>query len=218
MLEKLREEVCALHALLPKYELVTWTSGNISARDPGTGLVVIKPSGVTYDALTPESLVVLDLTGRVVEGALLPSVDTASHLYIYRHEADLNGIVHTHSPYATAFAAVGQSIPIVLTAMADEFGGPVPCSGYAEIGGEEIGRQVIATMGVGPAVLLKQHGVFTFGPTVSAAVKTAAMVESIAKTVFLARQLGELEEIPPEEVARGHRQYREQYGQTRKPR
>ena len=218
MLEKLREEVCALHALLPKYELVTWTSGNISARDPATGLVVIKPSGVTYDALTPESLVVVDLTGRIVEGALLPSVDTASHLYIYRHKADLNGIVHTHSPYATAFAAVGQSIPIVLTAMADEFGGPVPCSGYAEIGGEEIGRQVIATMGVGPAVLLKQHGVFTFGPTVSAAVKTAAMVESIAKTVFIARQLGELEEIPADEVARGHRQYREQYGQTRKPR
>src|SRR5580704_5700109 len=146
MLEKLREEVCALHALLPKYELVTWTSGNISARDPGTGLVVIKPSGVTYDALTPESLVVVDLTGRVVEGTLLPSVDTASHLYVYRHKADLNGIVHTHSPYATAFAAVGQSIPIVLTAMADEFGGPVPCSGYAEIGGEEIGKQVITTM------------------------------------------------------------------------
>ena len=218
MLEKLREEVCALHRLLPKYELVTWTSGNISARDPDSGVVVIKPSGVTYDALTPESMVVVDLDGKVVEGSLLPSVDTASHLYIYRHKAHLNGVVHTHSPYATGFAAAGQSIPVILTAMADEFGGPIPCSGYAEIGGEEIGKQVVATMGVGPAVLLKQHGVFTFGKSVSMAVKAAAMVESIAKTVFIARQLGEVHELPSDEVARGHKQYREQYGQDRQRR
>ena len=184
----------------------------------GTGLVVIKPSGLAYDELTPESLVVVDLEGKIVEGSLLPSVDTASHLYIYRHKKDLYGIVHTHSPYATAFAAVGQSIPVVLTAMADEFGGPVPCSGYAEIGGEEIGKQVIATMGIGPAVLLRQHGVFTFGKSANAAVKAAAMVESIAKTVFIARQLGELPRDPAEEVARGHKVYREQYGQQRRPR
>jgi L-ribulose-5-phosphate 4-epimerase len=217
MLESLRQEIWRLHLELPKNELVSWTTGNLSGRDPGTGLVVIKPSGVRYDNLTPKSLVVVDLQGEIVEGDLAPSVDCASHLHVYRHRRDIHGIAHTHSPYATAFAAAGQSIPAVLTAIADEFGGPIPCSrGYAPVGGEQIGAEILRTLGAGPAVLLKQHGVFTVGSSPEAAVKAAVMTESVAKTVFIARQLGPLEELPATEVERAHQQYVRQYGQRAK--
>jgi L-ribulose-5-phosphate 4-epimerase len=214
MLETLREEVCALHAELPRNGLVTWTSGNVSARDSTTGLVVIKPSGVRYEQLRPENIVVVNLDGETIEGDLLPSVDCASHLYIYRERPDVGGIVHTHSPYATAFAAVGQEIPCVLTAIADEFGGPIPCGEYASIGGEEIGAEVVRAVGASPAVLLKNHGVFALGSTARAAVKAAVMTEDAARTVFLANQLGVPHEIPIDEVARAHRRYVEQYGQV----
>jgi L-ribulose-5-phosphate 4-epimerase len=213
MLEHLKEEVYRLHLELPKNYLVVWTSGNVSARDPGSGLVVIKPSGVRYEALRPEDHVVVNLGGEVVEGTLKPSSDTASHLYIYRHRPDVNGVVHTHSPYATAFAALGRPIPVYLTAMADEFGGPIPCGGFALIGGEEIGQVVVESIGDSPAVLLKNHGVFTIGPTAEAAVKAAVMVEDAARTVWLALQLGQPEEIPPEDVARLHHRYTHVYGQ-----
>jgi L-ribulose-5-phosphate 4-epimerase len=155
MLEALREQLFKLHLELPKNNLVTWTAGNISTRDPESGYVVIKPSGVKYQDLTAEQMVVVDLEGDVIEGNLQPSSDTASHLYIYRHRPDVFGIVHTHSPYATAFAALGRSIPVYLTAQADEFGGPIPCGGFALIGGEEIGQVVIESIGASPAVLLK---------------------------------------------------------------
>jgi L-ribulose-5-phosphate 4-epimerase len=213
MLEHLKEEVCTLHLELPKNYLVAWTSGNVSARDPESGLVVIKPSGVRYEALHPEDHVVVNLEGEVVEGTLKPSSDTASHLYIYRRRPDVNGVVHTHSPYATAFAALGWPIPVYLTAMADEFGGPIPCGGFALIGGEEIGKQVVEHIGDSPAVLLQNHGVFTIGPTAEAAVKAAVMVEDAAHTVWLALQLGQPEEIPPEDVARLHHRYTHVYGQ-----
>lgn len=213
MLEHLKEEVYKLHLELPKNQLVAWTSGNVSARDPESGLVVIKPSGVRYEALRPEDHVVVNLEGEVVEGILKPSSDTASHLYIYRHRPDVNGVVHTHSAYATAFAALGRSIPVYLTAMADEFGGPIPCAGFALIGGEEIGKQVVEHIGISPAVLLKNHGVFTIGPTAEAAVKAAVMVEDAARTVWLALQLGQPDEIAPEDVARLHRRYTHDYGQ-----
>lgn len=213
MLEQLKEQVWRLHLALPKYGLVTWTSGNISARDPASGLVVIKPSGVLYEDLRPNDHVVVDLDGRIVEGRLKPSSDTASHLYIYRHRADVNGIVHTHSPYATAFAALGRSIPVYLTAIADEFGGPIPCAGFALIGGEEIGRQVVEHIGHSPAVLLKNHGVFTVGPTAQAAVKAAVMTEDVARTVWYALQLGMPDEIPAELVAKLHERYTCVYGQ-----
>jgi L-ribulose-5-phosphate 4-epimerase len=213
MLEHLKEKVYKLHLELPKNHLVVWTGGNVSARDPESGLVVIKPSGVRYEALRPEDHVVVNLEGEVVEGALKPSSDTASHLYIYRHRPDVNGVVHTHSPYATAFAALGRPIPVYLTAMADEFGGPIPCAGFALIGGEEIGKQVVEHIGASPAVLLKNHGVFTIGPTAEAAVKAAIMVEDAARTVWLALQLGQPEEIPPEDVARLHHRYTHVYGQ-----
>jgi L-ribulose-5-phosphate 4-epimerase len=213
MLETLREQVWRLHLELPKNHLVTWTSGNVSARDPDTGYVVIKPSGVRYEGLQPENMIVVNLDGERIEGDLKPSSDTASHLYIYRHRPDVNGVVHTHSPYATAFAALGRPIPVYLTAMADEFGGPIPCGRFALIGGEDIGQVVVETIGGSPAVLLKNHGVFTIGPTAEAAVKAAVMVEDAAHTVWLALQLGQPDEIPPQAVAKLHQRYTQKYGQ-----
>ncbi len=213
MLEQLKEQVWKLHLELPKNGLVKWTGGNVSARDQETGLVVIKPSGVLYEDLRPEDHVVLDLEGKVVEGKLKPSSDTASHLYIYRQRPDVNGVVHTHSPYATAFAAVGKPIPVYLTAIADEFGCTIPCAGFALIGGEEIGRQVVEHIGESAAVLLKNHGVFTVGPTVRDAVKAAVMVEDVAQAVWLALQLGQPDEIPAETVAQLHDRYMNVYGQ-----
>jgi L-ribulose-5-phosphate 4-epimerase len=198
---------------LPKNNLVAWTSGNVSARDPGSGLVVIKPSGVRYENLRPEYMVVVDLDGRVVQGSLKPSSDTASHLYIYRHRPDVNGVVHTHSSYATAFAAVNRPIPVVLTAIADEFGGPIPCGGFSLIGDESIGKIVVESIGASPAVLLKNHGVFTIGKTAEAAVKAAIMTEDNARTVWLALQLGAPDEIPAEDVAKLHHRYTHVYGQ-----
>jgi L-ribulose-5-phosphate 4-epimerase len=213
MLEVQRQKLTQLHLELPRNQLVTWTSGNVSLRDPETGYVVIKPSGVRYEVLQPEHMVVLDLDGKVIEGKLKPSSDTASHLYIYRQRPDVFGVVHTHSPYATAFAALGKPIPVYLTAQADEFGGPIPCAGFALIGGEEIGRLVVETIGESPAVLLKNHGVFTIGPSAEAAVKAAVMVEDVARTVWLALQLGTPDEIPAEDVAKLRKRYRDVYGQ-----
>jgi L-ribulose-5-phosphate 4-epimerase len=213
MLSTLRDEVYRLHLELPRNGLVTWTSGNLSARDPETGLVVIKPSGVMYDDLTPESMVILNIDGQVIEGNLKPSSDTSTHLYIYRHRPDLGGIVHTHSTFATAFAAVGKPIPPVLTAICDEFGAEIPMGGFAPIGGEEIGKEVVNSIGNSLAILMKNHGVFTVGKTPMAALKAAVMVEDVARTVFYALQIGEPLEIAPEMVARLHKRYTGEYGQ-----
>ena len=213
MLEALREELWQLHLELPKNNLVMWTGGNVSARDPDTGYVAIKPSGVRYEALRPEHMVIVDLDGQIIEGDLKPSSDTATHLYIYRHRPDLNGVVHTHSPYATAFAAVGKPIPPVLTAICDEFGGPIPIGGFALIGGEEIGKEVVRSIGQSPAILLQSHGVFTFGPTVETAVKAAVMVEDVAHTLWLAMQIGEPLPISDEAVAKLRNRYATEYGQ-----
>lgn len=213
LLEKIREELVSLHLILPRANLVTWTSGNVSIRDRESGLVVIKPSGIMYEDLRPEHFVVLDVNGKVVEGSLKPSSDTASHLYIYRHMPEVNGVVHTHSPYATAFAANGMSIPVYLTAQADEFGGPVPCAGFGLIGGEDIGKLVVENIGTSPACLLKNHGVFTVGSSGKAAVKAAVMVEDIARTVWFAKQLGSPDEIPADMVEKLHYRYTHDYGQ-----
>lgn len=211
--EALRREVCLLHMELVRNNLVTWTSGNVSGRDPKTGLVVIKPSGIRYEALTPENMVVVDMQGAPVEGGFKPSSDTLAHLYVYRHRPDVNGVVHTHSCFATAWAAVGRPIPPVLTAICDEFGGPIPVGSYAKIGGDEIGREIVNSIGDSPAILMKNHGVFTVGASPEAAVKAAVMVEDVARTVYYALQLGTPEEIPVDEVLRAHRRYKEQYGQ-----
>jgi L-ribulose-5-phosphate 4-epimerase len=213
MLDELRRRVHQLNLELPRNDLVAWTSGNASARDPSSGLVVIKPSGVRYEELRPELLVVVDPAGTVVEGDLAPSSDTLAHLVIYRDMPDVNGVVHTHSTFATAFAAVGRAIPACLTAIADEFGGEIPCAGYAPVGGDDIGRAVVNGLGSSPAILLRNHGVFTVGPSAEAAVKTAVMVEDAARTVFFALQLGTPVDIPVDEVERAHRRYVEHYGQ-----
>ncbi|HJS28685.1 MAG TPA: L-ribulose-5-phosphate 4-epimerase [Anaerolineales bacterium] len=213
LLQAIREELVNLNQALLTSGLVVWTSGNVSVRDLESGYVAIKPSGVAFPDLTPESMVVLDLNGDLVDGGHEPSSDTGSHLYIYRHRPDVNGIVHTHSNYATAFAALGRPIPVYLTAQADEFGGPIPCGGFALIGGEEIGKVVVESIGSSPAVLLKNHGVFTLGPSGRGALKAAVMVEDIARTVWLALQIGVPEEISPEDVAKLHHRYTHIYGQ-----
>ena len=213
LLEKLRKEVCELHQELLKNNLVVWTGGNISSRDTESGLVVIKPSGVMYPDLTPEKMVVLDLDGKIVEGTLKPSSDTATHLYIYKNRPDVNGIVHTHSTFATAFAADGKPIPPVLTAICDEFGGEIPIGGFAPIGDEAIGREVVRSIGNSPAILMQNHGVFTIGKTALDAVKAAVMVEDSARTVYYAMQLGKVIPIPKEMIARLHKRYMEDYGQ-----
>jgi L-ribulose-5-phosphate 4-epimerase len=212
-LEALRQELVRLHAELPRHELVVWTGGNVSARDPETGLVAIKPSGVRYEDLSAESMVVVDLDGTLVEGALKPSSDVASHLYVYRHRPDVFGVVHTHSRYATAFAAVGRPIPVYLTAQADEFGGPIPCAGFAFIGDDSIGELVVEGIGASTAILLRNHGVFTVGASAEAAVKSAVMVEDIAATVWAALQIGTPDVLSDEVVERLHRRYTTIYGQ-----
>jgi L-ribulose-5-phosphate 4-epimerase len=210
-----RVQVASLHAELVSAHLVAWTSGNISARVPGTDLMVIKPSGVAYADLTPESMVVCDLDGLVVEGPLSPSSDTATHAYVYRHMPEVGGVVHTHSTYATAWAAVGQAIPCVITAMADEFGGEIPVGPFALIGSDEIGRGIVATLTGhrSPAVLMRSHGVFTIGPNAKAAVKAAVMCEDVARTVHLARALGDPVPLQPAEVDALHQRYLNEYGQ-----
>jgi len=214
LLESIRYDLWKLHLELPRNNLVTWTGGNVSIRDPQTNFVVIKPSGVRYEDLKPELMIITDLDGNLIEGNLKPSSDTASHLYIYRQMVHIHGIVHTHSPYATAFAAIGKSIPVYLTAHADEFGQAIPCAGFALIGGEEIGKQVVENIGTNQAILLKSHGVFTVGKTGEAAVKAAVMVEDIAKTVWIALQIGSPIEIPPDMVEKLHYRYTNIYGQA----
>jgi L-ribulose-5-phosphate 4-epimerase len=213
MLEKLKEELVDLHLELPKNNLVVWTGGNVSARDSETGLVVIKASGIRYEDMRPQHMVVVDMEGRMVEGGYKPSSDVYSHLYIYKHRPDVGGVVHTHSAYATAFAAVNKPIPVVLTAIADEFGGPIPCGGFALIGDDAIGKVVVESIGSSPAVLLKNHGVFTIGKNAKAAVKAAVMTEDNAKTVWLAMQIGMPDEIPQEDVDALHQRYTNVYGQ-----
>ena len=213
MLKKLKEELLQLHLELPRNNLVVWTGGNVSARDPETGLVVIKASGIRYEEMRPEHMVVLDLDGKMVEGNFKPSSDVYSHLYIYKHRPDVFGVVHTHSVYATAFAAVNRPIPVVLTAIADEFGGPIPCGGFALIGDDAIGKVVVDSIGKSPAVLLKNHGVFTIGKNARAAVKAAVMTEDNAKTVWLALQIGVPDEIPQADVDKLHQRYTNVYGQ-----
>jgi L-ribulose-5-phosphate 4-epimerase len=214
-LAELRREVCALHAELPRNGLVAWTSGNLSARVPGEELMVIKASGVSYAELTPEAIVVCDLHGGLVEGDLAPSSDAATHGYVYRQLDHVGGVAHTHSSYATAWAARGEPIPCVLTAMADEFGGEIPVGPFALIGGDDIGRGIVETLTGhrSKAVLMRSHGVFAIGRGPRDAVKAAVMCEDAARTVHLARALGTPQEISLEHVDRLHWRYTHEYGQ-----
>ena len=213
--QRTRDEVCALHAELPRWELVVWTAGNVSQRVPGADLFVIKPSGVSYDELTPEAMVVCDLDGRLVDGDRAPSSDTAAHAYVYAHMPQVGGVVHTHSTYATAWAACGEEIPCVLTMMADEFGGPVPVGPFAIIGDDSIGRGIVDTLlgSRSPAVLMRNHGPFTIGADGRAAVKAACLVEEVARTVLIARQLGHPEPIGQADIDTLWTRYQNVYGQ-----
>ena len=215
MLEKLRQIVCELHAELPNNNLVAWTSGNISARDPESNLVVIKPSGIKFPDLRPENMVVVTLNGEIVEGDYKASSDTASHCYIYRHMPQVNGIVHTHSRFATAFATHGRSIPCITTAMGDEFGGDIPCGGFALIGGEEIGQIVVETLRYShsPACLLQSHGVFAVGPTAETAVKAAVMTEDNAAIAWASLALGAPLTILSDDIDKLYGRYQNVYGQ-----
>jgi L-ribulose-5-phosphate 4-epimerase len=214
-ISSLREEVSALHNELVRNGLVAWTAGNVSGRVPGEDLFVIKPSGISYDDLTPDTIVVCDLDGKVVEGDLGPSSDTAAHAYVYREMPEVGGVVHTHSTYATAWAARAEPIPCVLTAMADEFGGEIPVGPFALIGNDDIGRGIVATLSGhrSPAVLMQNHGVFTIGKDAKAAVKAAVMCEDVARTVHLARSAGDLVPIAQDDIDRLYDRYQNVYGQ-----
>ncbi|WP_127132095.1 L-ribulose-5-phosphate 4-epimerase [Georgenia sp. SYP-B2076] len=214
-----RERVAALHAELPRNQLVVWTAGNVSERVPGADLFVIKPSGVSYDELDAATMVVCDLGGNKIEDGtaerLQPSSDTAAHAYVYRHMPEVGGVVHTHSTYATAWAARGEPVPCVLTMMADEFGGDIPVGPFALIGDDSIGRGIVETLreSRSPAVLMRNHGPFTVGRDARAAVKAAVMCEEVARTVHIARQLGEPTPIPAADVDALFARYQQVYGQ-----
>jgi len=213
---RLREEVARLHAELPRHNLVAWTSGNVSARVPDAELLIIKPSGVRYDEITADRMVVTDLYGQLVDGELKPSSDTAAHAYVYRHLPHVGGVVHTHSGYASAWAAVGEPIPCVLTGIADEFGGEIPVGPFALIGDDSIGRGIVETLTGhrSPAVLMRNHGVFTIGPTAVAAVKAAVLCEDSARTVHLARQLGTPVPLSQSDIDALYARYQNVYGQA----
>jgi L-ribulose-5-phosphate 4-epimerase len=214
-IDRLKAEVAALHAELPRNGLVVWTAGNVSARVPGADLLVIKPSGVSYDDLTPEAMVVCDFEANLVEGTRNPSSDTAAHAYVYKHMPAVGGVVHTHSDYATAWAARREPIPCVLTMIADEFGGDIPVGPFALIGDDSIGRGIVETLSSSRsrAVLMANHGPFTIGTNARDAVKAAVMVEDVARTVHLSRQLGEPVPIAPADIDRLFERYQNVYGQ-----
>jgi L-ribulose-5-phosphate 4-epimerase len=213
-----REQVSELHAELVRYGLVVWTAGNVSGRIPGHELMVIKPSGVSYDELSPDSMIVCDLDGNVLDGDFAPSSDTAAHAYVYRHMPDVGGVVHTHSTYASAWAARGEPVPCVLTAMADEFGGEIPIGPFALIGDDSIGRGIVETLSGhrSAAVLMRSHGVFTIGKDARAAVKAAVMCEDVARSVHIARQLGDPLPIPQSDIDHLYDRYQNVYGQPGK--
>ncbi|MFW7414322.1 L-ribulose-5-phosphate 4-epimerase [Demequina sp. SO4-18] len=218
-IDRIRADVSRLHSELTRYELVVWTGGNISGRVPGEELFVIKPSGVSYDELAPENMILCTLDGQAVPGSpgseRSPSSDTAAHAYVYRHMADVGGVVHTHSTYATAWAARGEEIPCHITGMADEFGGPVPVGPFAIIGDDSIGRGIVATLEGhrSPAVLMQNHGVFTIGKDAKAAVKAAVMCEDVARTTHIARQGGDLIPLPQDKIDALFDRYQNVYGQ-----
>jgi L-ribulose-5-phosphate 4-epimerase len=214
-IRRLRGTVAALHSELVRYGLVVWTAGNVSGRVPGADLLVVKPSGVSYDELTADNMIVCDLDGEVVEGDLSPSSDTAAHAYVYREMPQVGGLVHTHSTYGCAWAARAEAIPCVLTAMADEFGGEIPVGPFALIGNDDIGKGIVETLSGhrSPAVLMRNHGVFTIGKDPKAAVKAAVMCEDVARSVHVSRQLGEPVPIAQDDVDYLYDRYQNVYGQ-----
>jgi L-ribulose-5-phosphate 4-epimerase len=214
-MKTLREEVCWANQMLPDTGLVTMHSGNVSGFDRAGGTVLIKPSGVDYDSLTPEDVVEVDASSGALTGeGLRPSVDLPHHLFLYRHLPEIGSVVHTHSNFATAFAAVGRPIPAFLTAIADEFGGEIPCAPYVDNEGEHIGEAILAHRTQAPGILLGSHGVFAWGDSVASALKAAVMIEDVARTVWYALQIGDPQPLPEHEIAKWHGRYQNAYGQS----
>lgn len=211
----LRKEVCQMNKELPKQGLVVWTGGNVSGIDRTTNQVIIKPSGVIFDDLTPENMVVVDLDGNLVEGNYKPSVDLEIHLYIYRKRMDVGGICHTHAPYSTSFSLLGQSIPMALTPIAHLLGHEVPCTAYVKPAHLDTAKAIVETAGSGNAVLVNRHGPFTMGKTPTDSVKIATYLEEAARTIHYAMLRGTVESLPEDEIARSHHWYHEQYGQKK---
>jgi L-ribulose-5-phosphate 4-epimerase len=214
VLEKLRQEVWEGNLVLPQHQLVVMTSGNVSGRDPDSNLVVIKPSGYSYDKLTPQDLVILNLEGQVVEGELSPSVDTETHLYIYRNRPDVYGVTHTHSTYASVFAVLGKPIPAALTATG-MFGGEIPLGDYVPIGGKEIGEEIVKKIGKNLAIIMQNHGVFTIGNCATQAAKMAVEVENIAKIMYFALLMGTPNLLSQERIDHVANIYNNVYGQRK---
>ena len=213
-LDQLRIEVSLANKALPTTKLVTMHSGNASGFDPESGMIVIKPSGMDYEDITPENLVQVELaTGKVIGSTLRPSVDLPHHLFLYKHMPDVRGIIHTHSNYATAFAAVNHDIPLCLTAIADEFGAEIPCMPYTDNEGQHIGEAILKYKNRAPAILLGNHGVFAWGPSPKSALKAAVMTEDVAKTIWLAMQIGTPKTIPADEAEKWYDRYHNRYGQ-----
>lgn len=213
MLEALKDEVCDQNHELPRNGLVVGSGGNVSGRDPETGLVVIKPSGVKFSKLTLETMVVVDMDGTVIEGDMKPSVDTGLHLFIYKHRADVFGITHTHSPYASSFAARGERIPAVMTPITHMLGRDIPCSRYATPGEVDTGQAVVEAADGGWAALVKAHGVFTMGTSATQATSFAMYLEEAAMTTHLAMLRGAVDELPHEEIDRCYKWFKQNYGQ-----
>lgn len=215
----MRGEIASLHSELTKYGLVIWTGGNVSGRIPGLDYFVIKPSGVRYEDLAPENMILCSLDGEVVPGSLgseySPSSDTAAHAYVYRNMPEIGGIVHTHSTYAVAWAARAEEIPCAVTGMADEFGGPIPVGPFAIIGDDSIGRGIVETLRNhrSRAVLMRNHGPFTIGASPIDAVKTAVMCEDAARSMHIAKQAGEVNPLPQDVIDSLYSRYQNVYGQ-----
>ena len=213
----MREKICKLNIDLVRYGLVAWTAGNVSERLPDGKSFMIKPSGVSYDDLKPAMMVICDLDGKVLEGDLAPSSDTAAHAFVYKNMPEVGGIVHTHSNYASAWAAIHSAIPCALTAMADEFGGEIPLGPFALIGNDDIGKGIVSTLKGhrSRAVIMKNHGVFTIGKDAKDAVKAAVMCEDVAKTTWIARTMGTLQLLAQSDIDSLFSRYQNVYGQTK---
>ena len=217
MLEELKKEVCEANLLLPKYGLVTFTWGNVSAIDRASGLFVIKPSGVDYDGMSPEDMVVMDLSGNRVEGKYKPSSDTPTHLELYKAVPEIGGVVHTHSSYATSWAQAGRDIPCYGTTHADYFYGPIPClrcltkeeieEAYEANTGHLIVnefRRMDKDVAAVPGTLCKNHGVFSWGKDAHEAVHNAVVMEEVAKMAYRAEVINRDIEPAPQELQDKH--------------
>ena len=213
LLPELRADVARYAKKMYTSQLVQATQGNLSARDVESGLICITPSGADYELLTAEDIVVVDEEGNVVEGKWRPSVETPLHTLVLRSRRDINCVMHTHSPYATAFGVVYQPVPMILAESALCLGGEVPIAPYRMSGTPEFAEQVLKTLGNGPAVIWGNHGAMVVGVNLPLTFSIAHALEDSAKVYAIAKQLGAPVALPPEEVEKLHDFWQKNYGQ-----